>query len=102
MSIFKKKQKKKRSDGMFERIEIGGRTVPVAQFYMYVEKSSGTRFIELAALEEIPEFHFTEVEFDAVLSEKRLHIKASFSDAYEKARYKVYKFTVSDVSVFFI
>ena len=106
MNLFKKlKEKKKKnaaSRGQFEKIVVGEKTLPVLNFYLFTSKEDGKRYIELAAMEELPELHFSEVEMEVVLTTKKLSIKAGFTDAFPKGKFKIYKFEVLDIHEFYI
>ena len=71
-----KDRKKTRQNGKFELVEVGG--------------------------EEVPQLHFSEVEMDLYFATKKIHLKASFRDAFPKGKLRVYKFEVEDVKVFYI
>lgn len=106
MELFKKfkdkKKKKSASRGQFERIVVGEKTLPVLNFYLFTSKEDGKRYIELAAMEELPELHFSEVDMEVVLTTKKLSIKAGFRDAFQKGKFKIYKFEVIDIHEFYI
>ncbi len=101
MAIFGKGKKKNTTRGKFESIEVDGKALPILNFYLYTNKDEGKRYIELSALEEVPELHFSEIEMDVILSEKRLHLRVAFVDAYPKSKFKVYKFEVLSVNEYF-
>ena len=103
MGLFNKKKKKKNTNcGKFERIESNGKALPILNFYLFTSKDDGLRHIELSALDEIPELHFTEVEMSVILSTKKLEVKAAFEDAFSKGRFKIYKFRIIDIKEFYI
>ena len=103
MGLFGRKEKKKKTNrGKFERLEVGGKALPVLNFYLFTAKEDGERYIELTALEELPELHFSEVEMTVILSTKKLAITANFVDAFPKGRFKVYKFKIADIREFYI
>ena len=97
-----KKKQKKASRGQFEKIVVGGRTLPVLNFYLFSAKDQGKRFVELASVEELPELHYSEVEMEIFLTTKKLAVKGRFENAYPKGRFKVYKFEVLDMREFYI
>lgn len=104
MGLFNRKKKKNKNTnrGKFERIESGGKVLPILNFYLFTSKDDGLRHIELSAIDEIPELHFTEVEMSVVLSTKKLQIKAAFEEAFPKGRFKIYKFKIIDIKEFYI
>lgn len=103
MGLFQRKGKKKKTNrGKFEKLEVGGKALPVLNFYLFTAKEDGERYIELTALEELPELHFSEVEMSVILSTKKLAITANFVDAFPKGRFKVYKFKIADIREFYI
>lgn len=103
MGLFHRKGKKKKTNrGKFEKLEVGGKVLPVLNFYLFTAKEDGERYIELTALEELPELHFSEVEMTVILSTKKLAIAANFVDAFPKGRFKVYKFKIADIREFYI
>lgn len=103
MGLFdKKKQKKKANRGKFERIEVGGKTLPVLSFYLFTSKEDGKRYIELTAMEEMPELHFSEVEMNVFMTTKKLTLTGAFTDAFPKGRFKIYKFEVLKLNEFYI
>ncbi|MCD7827155.1 MAG: hypothetical protein LUG85_01265 [Clostridiales bacterium] len=102
MAFFgKKRQKKKATRGMFERIEVDGKTLPILNFYLYTDKNAGKRYIELSAAEEVPEIHFSEIEADVILTEKKLHLSCIFADAFQNGKFNVYKFEVVNLKEYF-
>lgn len=106
MEFFKrrkeKKKKKNASRGQFEKIIVGEKTLPVLNFYLFTSKEDNKRYIELAAMEELPDLHFSEVDMEVVLTTKKLSIKAGFSDAFSKGKFKIYKFEVLDIHEYYI
>lgn len=106
MEFFKKfkekKKKKQASRGQFEKIVVGEKTLPVLNFYLFTSKEDSKRYIELAAMDELPDLHFSEVDMEVVLTTKKLAIKAGFSDAFSKGRFKIYKFEVLDIHEYYI
>lgn len=106
MDFFKrrkeKKKKKNSSRGQFEKIVVGEKTLPVLNFYLFTSKEDSNRYIELAAMEELPDLHFSEVDMDVVLTTKKLTIKAGFNDAFSKGKFKIYKFKVLDIHEYYI
>ncbi|MBR2079887.1 MAG: hypothetical protein IJ962_06665 [Clostridia bacterium] len=106
MEFFKKfkekKKKKQASRGQFEKIVVGEKTLPVLNFYLFTSKEDSKRYIELAAMDELPDLHFSEVDMEVVLTTKKLSIKAGFSDAFSKGRFKIYKFEVLDIHEYYI
>lgn len=106
MDFFKKfkekKKKKNASRGQFEKIIVSGKTLPVLNFYLFTSKEDNKRYIELAAMEELPELHYSEVEMEVVLTTKKLAVKAGFNDAFPKGKFRVYKFEVLDIHEYYI
>lgn len=103
MGLFKKKKSKKNANrGRFERIEVGGKTLPVLNFYLYTSKEDNKRYIELTAVEEMPELHFSEITMHVILSTKKLTLTGAFVDAFPKGRFKVYKFEVLKLDEYYI
>ena len=97
-----KKKKKNSSRGQFEKIVVGGKTLPVLNFYLFSSKEEQKTYVELAAMEELPELHYQEVDMEVVLTTKKIAIKASFNDAFPKGRFKVYKFEVLELNEYYI
>ena len=106
MELFKKfkekKKKKNSSRGQFERIVVNGNTLPVLNFYLFTSKENNKKYIELAAMEELPDLHFSEVEMEVILSTKKLSIKAGFDDAFPKGKFRIYKFEVLEINEYYI
>lgn len=106
MEFFKKfkekKKKKNASRGQFERIVVGDKTLPVLNFYLFTSKENNKRYIELAAMDELPELHYSEVDLEVVLTTKKLAVKAGFADAFSKGKFKIYKFEVIDIHEYYI
>lgn len=106
MDLFKKfkdkKKKKKSSRGQFERIVVNGNTLPILNFYLFTSKENNKKYIELAAMEELPDLHFSEVEMEVVLTTKKLAVKAAFDDAFPKGKFKIYKFEVIEINEYYI
>lgn len=106
MEFFKrhkeKKKKKNAARGQFERIVVGEKTLPVLNFYLFTSKDDNKRYIELAAIDELPELHFSEVDMEVILTTKKLSIKAGFNDAFPKGKFKIYKFEVLDIHEYYI
>lgn len=106
MELFKKfkekKKKNKASRGQFEKIVVAGKTLPVLNFYLFYSKEDNKRLVELAAMEELPELHFTEVDMEVFLTTKKLTIKAAFNDAFPKGKFRVYKFEVLEIHEYYI
>ena len=97
-----KKKKNAASRGQFEKITVGGKTLPVINFYLFNSKADNKRFVELAAMEELPELHFSEVDMEVYLTTKKLAIKAKFDDAFPKGRFRIYKFEIIEISEYYI
>lgn len=97
-----KKKKNKSSRGQFEKISVGGKTLPVLNFYMFFSKEEQKRFVELASVEELPELHYSEVNMDVFLTTKKLAIKGKFEDAFPKGKFKIYKFEILEISEYYI
>ncbi len=98
----KRREKVKANRGRFERVEVGGEALPIMNFYIYTSRNDSKRHIELASNEELTALHFTEVEMNVVLPVKRLVIKARFEDAFQKGKFKIYKFLVLDEKEYYI
>ena len=100
---FKKKKKKKNaSRGQFERIEVGGKTLPVLNFYLFTNKDENKRYMEIAAFDELPELHYLEVIMDVFLTTKKLTAKGAFVEAFKKGKFKVYKFEILEINEYYI
>ncbi len=97
-----KRKKKKASRGQFEKIVVSEKTLPVVNFYLFNSKQENKRFVELAALEELPELHFSEVDMEIFLTTKKLTVKGRFENAFQKGRFKIYKFEVAEIKEFYI
>ncbi len=106
MDLFKKfkekKKKKNSSRGQFEKIVVNGKTLPILNFYLFTSKENNKKYIELAAMEELPDLHFSEVEMEVVLTTKKLAVKAGFDDAFPKGKFKIYKFEVIEINEYYI
>ena len=99
--ISKKRRKKKANKGMFEKITVAGKALPVLNFFLYSDSKSPDRYIELAAENEIPALHFSEIQMDIFLTSKQLHLDVSFCDAYADGKFKIYKFKVNSLKEYF-
>ena len=100
---FKKKKKKKNtSRGQFERIEVGGKTLPVINFYIFSNKDKNKRYMEIASFEEMPELHFSEVTMEVYLTTKKLIAKGAFEEAYKKGKFRIYRFEILEINEFYI
>ena len=97
-----KKKQKKASRGQFEKIVVGGKTLPVLNFYLFNAKDEGKRYVELASVEELPELHYSEVDMEIFLTTKKLTVKGKFNNAFPKSKFKIYKFEVLDMREFYI
>lgn len=97
-----KKKKKNSSRGQFEKIVVSEKTLPVLNFYLFSSKEEKKTYVELAAMEEIPELHFSDVEMEVVLTTKKLAIKAKFFDAFPKGKFRVYKFEILEINEYYI
>lgn len=97
-----KKKKNKASRGQFEKIVVGGNTLPILNFYMFTSKEQQKRYVELASVDELPELHYSQVNMEVFLTTKKLTIKAKFEDAFPKGKFKVYKFEILEISEFYI
>lgn len=97
-----KKKKAKSTRGQFEKIVVGGNTLPILNFYMFTSKEQQKRYVELASVDELPELHYSEVNMDVYLTTKKLAIKARFEDAFPKGKFKVYKFEILEISEYYI
>jgi len=97
-----KKKKNKASRGQFEKIVVSDRTLPVLNFYMFTSKEEQKRFVELAAMEELPELHYSEIDMEVFLTTKKLKIKAAFNDAFPKGKFRIYKFEILEISEYYI
>ena len=97
-----KKKKNKASRGQFEKIVVAEKTLPVINFYLFNSKAEQKRYVELAALEELPELHYSEVEMEVFLTTKKLRIKAAFNDAFPKGKFRIYKFEILEINEYYI
>lgn len=97
-----KKKQKKASRGQFEKIVVGGKALPVLNFYLFNAKDEGKRYVELASVEELPELHYSEVDMEIFLTTKKLTVKGKFSNAFSKGKFKIYKFEVLGMQEFYI
>lgn len=97
-----KKKKTKASRGQFEKIVVADKTLPVLNFYLFTSKQEQKRFVELAAMEELPELHFSEVDMEVFLTTKKLKIKGAFNDAFPKGKFRIYKFEIIEISEYYI
>ena len=103
MGLFDKfKKKNNASRGQFERIEVGGKTLSVLNFYLFNNKDENKRYMELAALDELPELHYAEITMDVFLTTKKLTIKGAFAEAFKKGKFKVYKFEILEINEYYI
>ena len=106
MDLFKKfkekKKKKKASRGQFEKIVVNNNTLPILNFYLFTSRENNKQYIELAAMEELPDLHYSEVEMEVMLTTKKLKIKAAFDNAFPKGKFKVYKFEVITINEYYI
>lgn len=98
----KKKQKKNAGRGQFEKIEVGGKTLPVLNFYLFTNKNENKRYMEIASVDELPELHFSEVTMDVYLTTKKLTAKGAFVDAFPKGKFKIYKFEILEINEYYI
>ncbi len=98
-----KKQRKKNTErGQFKKIVVKGNAQKASNFYLYKSKTDDLVYVEIAANEELPDLHFSEVEMEVFMSTKKLSIKAEYNDAYTKGKFKVYKFIVLDLHEYYI
>ena len=97
-----KKKKNKSSRGQFEKIVVAGKTLPVLNFYLFTSNEEQKRFVELAAMEELPELHFSEVDMEIYLTTKKLSVKGNFNDAFPKGKFRIYKFEVIEIHEYYI
>ncbi len=98
----KKKKKKNTERGQFKKIIVGGNVQKASNFYLYKAKNEDCVYVEIAAAEELPDLHYSEVEMEVILSTKKLTVKAEYNDAYTKGKFKVYKFIVLDLHEYYI
>lgn len=97
-----KKKKNKASRGQFEKIVVGGNTLPILNFYMFTSKEQQKRFVELASVDELPELHYSQVNMEVFLTTKKLTIKAKFEDAFPKGKFKIYKFEILEINEYYV
>ena len=97
-----KKKKNKATRGQFEKIVVADRTLPVINFYLFSSKEEQKRYVELAAMEELPELHFSEIDMEVFLTTKKLKIKAAFNDAFPKGKFRIYKFEILEINEYYI
>lgn len=100
---FKKKKKRKNaSRGQFERIEVGDKTLPILNFYLFTNKDENKRYMEIASYDELPELHYSQVTMDVYLTTKKLTATGAFVDAFPKGKFKVYKFEILEINEYYI
>ncbi len=97
----KDKKKKKQPAERFISLKANGTEIPAINFSLS-KNDDGSPRLEVRTVDVTEALHYEHIDFELKTSVKMLKIGASFKEAVNEKRFKVYIFDVDDFSQFYI
>lgn len=99
----KKKDKKKKGTPTEKFLSLTANGVAMEAINFFLKKGEdGTPMLEVRTRDVCEAMHYSHVDFDLKTNIKQVKVSAEFKEAKEEKHCKLYIFTVTDYSQFFI